>query len=359
MSRILNRPLFRKGGSATGITSGLDRSGYKTAGRVDYPRLYDVSEEITEKLYPARDSKKDWGRYLMDFGVELASAEPKGSIFGTAAGALKDPTQRFLARQDIDDKSRGQTKADIFSSLIDAEAKMLGSEAGGKLYKDQVMLQTLQKAVATKWKLDKKGLDNLSEDEKLAYRQAETIITQLKKEDRLLQTVLGNKQVVDSLLQGILSAKQDELMDDPNNPGTKIKKYPNNAEGQQRMYQDAIVEVRRIIMTSGQQMVDEKKAEGGRIGYQNAGPVEPMGEGQNVLESEAFAVSEDVPEAGQMDISYDELRTRLPESISDDIIRLLSESAQALEDFAMIQTQQDVDNFNTKYNVNLVLPQEV
>jgi len=38
---------------------------------------------------------------------------------------------------------------------------------------------------------------------------------------------------------------------------------------------------------------------------------------------------------------------------------LISQSAEALEDFAMIQTQQDVDNFNTKYNVNLVLPQEV
>ena len=359
MSRVLNRPLFRRGGSATGITSGLDRPGYVKAGRVDYPRLYDVSEEITEKIYPGRDSKRDLGRYLMDFGLEWATTPSGAGTFGTAAQALKGPTQRFLARGDIDAQSRGQTKSDIFSSLIDAEAKMLGSEAGGKLYKDQVMLQALQDAVTTKWKLDKKGKDNLNDDELLAYRQAETTIGQLKKEDKLLQTVLGNKQVVDSLLQGILSAKQDELIDDPKNPGAKIKKYPPDADGQQRMYQDAIVEVRRIIMTSGEQMVDEKKAEGGRIGYQNAGPVEPMGEGQNVLESEAFAVSEETPELQPTDISYDELRERLPDSISDDIVMLLSQSAQALEDFAMIQTQQDVDNFNTKYNVNLVLPQEV
>ena len=65
------------------------------------------------------------------------------------------------------------------------------------------------------------------------------------------------------------------------------------------------------------------------------------------------------PQADAADISYDELRQRLPNSINDDIVMLLSQSAQALEDFAMIQTQQDVDNFNTKYNVNLVLPQEV
>ena len=57
-------------------------------------------------------------------------------------------------------------------------------------------------------------------------------------------------------------------------------------------------------------------------------------------------------------MTFEELRARLPETITDDIVILLSHSAQALEDFATIQTQQDVDNFNTKYNVNLVLPAE-
>jgi len=57
-------------------------------------------------------------------------------------------------------------------------------------------------------------------------------------------------------------------------------------------------------------------------------------------------------------MTFEELRERLPATITDDIVILLSQSAQALEDFATIQTQQDVDNFNTKYNVNLVLPSE-
>ena len=353
MSRVLNRPLFRRGGSATGITSGLDRPGYSKAGRVDYPKLYDVSEEITEKIYPAQSSKRDWGRYLMDFGVELASAEPKGSIFGTAAGALKDPTQRFLARQDIDEKSRGQTKADIFSSLIDAEADMLSSEAGGKLYKDQVMLATLQNAITTKWKLDKKGKDNLNDDELLAYRKAEVTIGQLQKDDKLIQNVLGNTKVVDTLLKGILDAKQTEMIEDPNNPGTQVRKYPNTTEGQQKMYQDAIVELREVITSAGQ---TPSKAEGGRIGYQDGSMVEDISM-QETIEEPMMQPEE--PQADAAEISYDELRHRLPNSINDAIVMLLSQSAQALEDFAMIQTQQDVDNFNTKYNVNLVLPQEV
>jgi hypothetical protein len=55
-------------------------------------------------------------------------------------------------------------------------------------------------------------------------------------------------------------------------------------------------------------------------------------------------------------ISYDQLRARLPNEITDDIVELMSNSAEALEDFAMISSQQEVDQFNKKYSVNLVLP---
>ena len=55
-------------------------------------------------------------------------------------------------------------------------------------------------------------------------------------------------------------------------------------------------------------------------------------------------------------ISYDQLRARLPAEVTDDIIELMANSAEALEDFAMISSQQDVNLFNQKYSVNLVLP---
>ena len=57
-------------------------------------------------------------------------------------------------------------------------------------------------------------------------------------------------------------------------------------------------------------------------------------------------------------IDYATLRARLPQEINDDIVKLLAASPEALEDFATIATQQDVDQFNKKYNVNLVLPSE-
>ena len=57
-------------------------------------------------------------------------------------------------------------------------------------------------------------------------------------------------------------------------------------------------------------------------------------------------------------IDYEELRARLPREITDDIVKLIASSPEALEDFATIQTQQDVVLFIQKYDVELVLPAE-
>jgi hypothetical protein len=57
-------------------------------------------------------------------------------------------------------------------------------------------------------------------------------------------------------------------------------------------------------------------------------------------------------------IDYETLRARLPREITDDIVKLIASSPEALEDFATIQTQQDVVLFNQKYDVELVLPAE-
>ena len=67
---------------------------------------------------------------------------------------------------------------------------------------------------------------------------------------------------------------------------------------------------------------------------------------------------ETMPEELQQDLTFEELRNRLPQEVSDDIINLILSSAEAMEDFATIQTEQDISNFNKKYGVNLVLPSE-
>lgn len=82
-------------------------------------------------------------------------------------------------------------------------------------------------------------------------------------------------------------------------------------------------------------------AKGGRVGFAEGGDAETVTT-PNVKRS-------DLP-------SFDLLRSRLPESISDEIVRLLSVSAQALADFAEIKTEQDIEDFNQTYQVNLAVP---
>ena len=93
----------------------------------------------------------------------------------------------------------------------------------------------------------------------------------------------------------------------------------------------------------------ETKAEGGRIGYQ---------EGMSVMPAAGDMGQETMPQELQQDLTFEELRNRLPQEIGDDIINLILSSAEAMEDFATIQTEQDVSNFNKKYSVNLVLQSE-
>ena len=93
------------------------------------------------------------------------------------------------------------------------------------------------------------------------------------------------------------------------------------------------------------------KKDGGRIKKQLGGGTETT----------AMEVSETVgqgetPTAQVQQLSFSELRNRLPKEITDDVIRLLANSNEALQDFAYIRTQGDVSKFNTKYGVTLVLP---
>ena len=80
-----------------------------------------------------------------------------------------------------------------------------------------------------------------------------------------------------------------------------------------------------------------------------------MGGGAD-MGQEPMTMAQETPQEPKIDFST--LRARLPKEIGDDIVRLIVQSPEALEDFATIATQQDVDQFNTKYSVNLVLPQE-
>ena len=109
----------------------------------------------------------------------------------------------------------------------------------------------------------------------------------------------------------------------------------------------------------------EEKAKGGRVGKANGGmmtetaDVNMMTETPQGIEDVNVSETETMPEqTNEINVSYEQLRDRLPPEVGDDIVLLLSQSYEALADFAEIQTQADVNQFNTKYDVQLFLPQQ-
>jgi len=97
-----------------------------------------------------------------------------------------------------------------------------------------------------------------------------------------------------------------------------------------------------------------EKASGGRVGYQGGGDVA----GGIPTAMPQAPGSTDQGGTNEINISYEQLRERLPQEISNEIVLLLSQSYEAFADFAEIQTQADVNEFNTKYNVQLILPKQ-
>ena len=112
-------------------------------------------------------------------------------------------------------------------------------------------------------------------------------------------------------------------------------------------------------------------ATGGRVGFQDGTPnpeftmpepkpKEAVQDRQLDTLMKAAPALEDPNQAKSMSEGdmYAALRRRLPQEITDDVVRLIAYNPEAFADFADIQDQSDVDSFNQKYNVQLVLPVE-
>ena len=107
--------------------------------------------------------------------------------------------------------------------------------------------------------------------------------------------------------------------------------------------------------------------DGGRIGYalgtkpemmsQNFTEVSQTPKGiEEVSATEVDTAGAITAEKPVINLDYATLRKRLPPEINDQVVALLASSEKALQDFAYIQTQSDVERFNVTYGVNLVIP---
>jgi len=419
MNRTLRRPMFRIGGVAEGITSGLQpRQGYKGTENTFDQRVLaqnmkktkpDILNMMMEKAKASGqfdqktgdmatettdDAQKGfrWPRgrnfndFLISMGLDLVSRPKGGNIFQQVATSAKGPFKEFQARraaqEDRDWKREweqggrdieserfkeevGLKKQAIGLKEQELEYKKINDEANRILDK---YLGEIKAKGKTQWIVEEL---NKHWDKKILAAEAEgkseediAAMRAQKAEDE--RQALRGYDVSDTMAILRNTAAFAEASDLARrqlaitiNPATGT--YWNKATD--AGFADAVIELtNRYLLQIANFFIEEKEkadeertdeAEGGRIGYQNAGAVMP---GQP-MQARAPGPT-DQGETNQINISYEQLRERLPPEISNEIVLLLSKSYEAFADFAEIQTQADVNEFNTKYNVQLFLPKQ-
>ena len=397
--------MFRKGGSAgEGITSGL-RQGYATnenntvkqndlskidLRNMDMQQIKDLADRMSFQAPPMApdNSLRD---FKIDFGLDLISRSPGGNIFQTAGAAAKEPFANFrnsraAYNKGVQDRAvtKYNSQTGMFDTLLGAQAKILGSEGGSKMFAKQANDAEIQSIMGDLFQLQTIQADPdtaIDEDE---YNQKQAILMQRLQgytgKNPAVTSLFGNKEQADIVIAGI---QQDITNSEAeitiiNAQGEKETVIEGEYAAENPKYVGEET-ARRYIALYNQMVKDsiglpESKAEGGRIGYAAGNMVEeqiteefPIGPGPETKQfpigpgpesrTPEFPIGPGPETAPTSDsLSYEELRSRLPKEISDDIVSILAESPQALIMFSEIQTQTDVDEFNMTYGVNLSLP---
>jgi hypothetical protein len=212
---------------------------------------------------------------------------------------------------------------------------------GSGRFRDEAAAAELRRIIPRLTELkDKRKNETLGQGEDVELLQLQEEFNLYRKKD------VGQEVLIDIFVKGkgerYLPNKMEEIYNADLKLGAERKyKSPNDPQ----IEKDALDAIKKEI-----QQLTSSYASGGRAGYAN---------GEMVMEEQVTETM--APQSQAMTnnpISYDQLRARLPAEITDDIVELMTNSAEALEDFAMISSQQDVDLFNQKYSVNLVLPSE-
>ena len=360
-NKLYKRPMFRRGGSTGGgITSGLQspRQGYKDPGTVqqddfskvdlrnmNMQQLKELSERMAYKAPPQRRDNS-FNNFLIDFGLNLASTSPTGNLISTAATAAKDPFKTFQGSKSAynqglakSEESEYASGADMFKTLIGAQSKIKGSESAGKTYQALEVARALEGIIPQIYDLQKKQNDgSITEDEIVQLDILKTKKNNFTKRDVITDSAI-ELFVKSSTGQTYFTSVSEDLLLNDQKTGGKTYKGENDPQ----LIKDTFDQIKKLLGSF---------STGGRAGYANGELVE-----EQVTETVEQGPGITAPETDNP-ISYDQLRARLPQEITDDIINLMANSVEALEDFAMISTQQQVDQFNKKYSVNLVLPAE-
>ena len=343
-NKTLKRPMFRRGGD-------VQRRGYDNGNIVD--KIVPTREEI-EKLQgfmPQRGPDNSLNDFLINFGLDLGSRTPAGNIFQTAAQSAKEPFQQFQKSKALRSQGEREETTNMIETIMGAKAKALGSEGGSQMFSKDSASDNVERLMTELFTLSAvQDTDEALSETDYTHKEA-IILKQLEiytgKNPAVDFLFKGNKEQSELVIRGIKKdiLESEEKITVKGADGIDIEVVEGEYAYDNPSYLGK--RIQEIFLDQHKSAVKKsygiKKAEGGRIGYA----------GGEIVEEQ---ITEEIQDPDQDSLTYEELRARLPEEITDDIVVILAESPSALVDFAEIQTQTDVDEFNMKYGVNLSLP---
>ena len=238
--------MFRGGSTGTGITSGLDvpRQGYANDSPYDQlvKKIPTIREQAKKLAYQPRGTNV-WD-FLTEFGLDIASRPPSGNIISTAAAAAKDPYQRFTQRKGEADLQRYASEADMFKTLIEAQAEVAAGAAESGAGVKEGYSQRIREGLDKIWGLkDQLDAGDLSQQD--YNRQKNRIIQGLgpymkdsPEVERLFEIEDYAEEAYEEHKAKFLT---EDLMDDPDNPGTQItqREYYTRPENKAELRQRA------------------------------------------------------------------------------------------------------------------------
>ena len=288
---------------------------------------------------------------MTQFGLNLASTPSRGGIFQQVATAAKEPYAQFQTRRAAEEerdfqrqlydekfafeKEKFKEEKRQFGLEMEQDWKIAELEAQGEK-------QFLEKQIDNYWDPIIAAETDPAKKEQLQKEKASEkykIIVQgfdISDQYKVLTNEAAYTQAITFAEAEIANTK---------NPNTGLVWVQTDLGYNEKM-QELINKYLKLSAQFLEEQEREGGATGGRVGYQGGGDVMPA------------AGTTDQGETNQVNISYEQLRERLPQEISNEIVLLLSQSYEAFADFAEIQTQADVNEFNTKYNVQLFLPKQ-
>ena len=116
MSTTLRRPMFRRGGQAEGITTGLGRQRYSNAGTV---QKYQDFRNILDTISPRGTSNIN--DFLINFGLNMVGNPPSGNVFQTAAKQAQEPFQQLQRARAQERAADRSLAADWLKTLSEDE----------------------------------------------------------------------------------------------------------------------------------------------------------------------------------------------------------------------------------------------